>query len=161
MTDILAEFFSHVSPEEARMAVYFLRGRVAHVYEATELGMVEVTGSQITVSPVHAVAREKPRDGGLALGFPRFVHWNKDKAPKQATTVQEIYDLYRRLRTRSGRPPQSVAGSRARRCDQARGGWNPSRSSDAGATPDQRGNRLRFAAQLEQRLAIVLPWIGL
>jgi DNA ligase 1 len=59
--------------------------------------VVEVTGAQITVSPVHTVAQEKIRDGGLALRFPRFVHWRKDKAPEQATTVQEIYDLYRRL----------------------------------------------------------------
>lgn len=62
--------------------------------------VMEVTGAQITVSPVHAVAREKVREGGLALRFPRFLHWREDKAPEQATTVEEIHDLYRRSRRR-------------------------------------------------------------
>ncbi len=62
--------------------------------------VMEVTGAQITVSPVHAVAREKVKEGGLALRFPRFLHWREDKAPEQATTVQEVYDLYRRSRPR-------------------------------------------------------------
>jgi DNA ligase-1 len=59
--------------------------------------VVEVTGAQLTVSPVHTVARRKIRAGGLALRFPRFLHWRADKAAEQATTVQEIYDLYRRI----------------------------------------------------------------
>lgn len=60
--------------------------------------VVEVTGAQLTISPVHMVAGGKLRGGGLALRFPRFVHWREDKSPEQATTVQEIYDLYRRCR---------------------------------------------------------------
>jgi len=58
--------------------------------------VLEVTGAQLTVSPIHAGARQRVKKGGLALRFPRFLHWRKDKSPEQATTVQQIYDLYRR-----------------------------------------------------------------
>jgi DNA ligase-1 len=38
-------------------------------------------------------------DAGLALRFPRFTgRWRDDKAPEDATTVQEILDLYRAAR---------------------------------------------------------------
>jgi DNA ligase-1 len=62
--------------------------------------VMEVTGSQITVSPVHAVAKERVKKGGLAMRFPRFLRWRTDKSSEQATTVAEIYDLYRRVKRR-------------------------------------------------------------
>lgn len=62
--------------------------------------VMEVTGAQLTVSPVHAVAKEKVKRGGLALRFPRFLRWRPDKSPEQATTVAEIYDMYRQVKRR-------------------------------------------------------------
>ncbi len=56
--------------------------------------VMELTGAQLTVSPVHAVARERVKKGGLALRFPRFLRWRDDKEPEQATTTEEIYELY-------------------------------------------------------------------
>jgi len=57
--------------------------------------VVEVSGAELTVSPVHAVARGLVKRGGLALRFPRFLRFRDDKTAQQATTVQEIYDMYR------------------------------------------------------------------
>lgn len=57
--------------------------------------VVEVTGAEFTVSPVHTVARHLLKRGGLALRFPRFIRLRDDKTAEQATTVQEIYDIYR------------------------------------------------------------------
>ena len=58
--------------------------------------VIEVSGADLTISPVHMVAhRLIKRGGGLALRFPRFIRFRPDKAPEQATTVREIYDLYR------------------------------------------------------------------
>jgi len=50
--------------------------------------VLEVSGAEITRSKVHTAAK---KDGkGLALRFPRFKRWRKDKKPEQATTVREI-----------------------------------------------------------------------
>jgi DNA ligase 1 len=62
--------------------------------------VVEVLGAELTLSPIHTAAWGvlKP-DAGLALRFPRFTgRWRDDKAPEDATTVQEILDLYRAAR---------------------------------------------------------------
>ncbi|GBD34229.1 DNA ligase B [bacterium HR34] len=58
--------------------------------------VMEVSGAELTISPVHTVAQDKIKTGGLALRFPRFIRWRDDKSPEQATTVQEIYDIYKR-----------------------------------------------------------------
>jgi DNA ligase 1 len=57
--------------------------------------VVEVAGAELTVSPVHTVAHSLIKRGGLALRFPRFVRFRDDKAAEQATSVREIYDMYR------------------------------------------------------------------
>ena len=57
--------------------------------------VVEVGGAELTVSPVHTVAHHLVKRGGLALRFPRFIRFRDDKTAEQATTVREIYDMYR------------------------------------------------------------------
>jgi DNA ligase-1 len=63
--------------------------------------VMELTGAQLTVSPVHAVAKDRVGKGGLALRFPRFLRWRDDKSAEQATTSQEIYQLYERAARRT------------------------------------------------------------
>ena len=62
--------------------------------------VVEVAGAE-PVSPVHTVAHSLIKRGGLALRFPRFVRFRDDKAAEQATSVREIYDMFRSA-TQSG-----------------------------------------------------------
>ncbi len=50
--------------------------------------VMEVTGAEITYSPIHTAARKKGK--GLALRFPRFLRWRNDKKAEQATTAKEI-----------------------------------------------------------------------
>lgn len=57
--------------------------------------VMEISGAEITVSPVHTVAKAEIKKGGLALRFPKFLRWRKDKSAEDATTVKEIYDLYK------------------------------------------------------------------
>ncbi len=57
--------------------------------------VLEISGAEITASPIHRVAEDKIKHGGLALRFPRFLRWRKDKSAEEATTVQEIYDIYK------------------------------------------------------------------
>jgi DNA ligase-1 len=57
--------------------------------------VIEISGADLTISPVHTVARDKLKEGGLALRFPRFLRWRNDKTAEQTTTVQEIWDIYK------------------------------------------------------------------
>ena len=59
--------------------------------------VLEVIGDEITLSPVHTCAWGKVREGaGLAIRFPRFTgRWREDKSPQDATTEEEIVQMYR------------------------------------------------------------------
>ncbi|MDP6048811.1 MAG: ATP-dependent DNA ligase [Candidatus Bathyarchaeota archaeon] len=63
--------------------------------------VMELLGDEITLSPIHTSAFEQLRkESGLAIRFPRFLRLRDDKAPQDATTVDEIVDMYRaQLRT--------------------------------------------------------------
>ncbi len=58
--------------------------------------VMEILGDEITLSPIHTCAFGRLREeSGLAIRFPRFLRLRKDKAPEDATTVDEIVDMYR------------------------------------------------------------------
>lgn len=58
--------------------------------------VLEIVGSEITVSPVHSCAFGMvEKDAGLAIRFPRFTgRWRDDKNPEDATTTEEILEMY-------------------------------------------------------------------
>jgi DNA ligase-1 len=62
--------------------------------------VVEVVGAELTLSPTHTAGwGQLKEDAGLALRFPRFTgRWRDDKGPEDATTVQELVDLFRLAR---------------------------------------------------------------
>lgn len=55
--------------------------------------VVEVRADEITQSPMHTAGKEK-EGTGYALRFPRILKLRNDKSPEQATSVQEIIDMY-------------------------------------------------------------------
>jgi DNA ligase-1 len=57
--------------------------------------VVEVLGSEITKSPVHTCNWSETEKQGLALRFPRFERWREDKSPEQATSSEEILQMYK------------------------------------------------------------------
>jgi DNA ligase-1 len=59
--------------------------------------VLEVLAAELTPSPKYTAARGRfADDTGLALRFPRFTgRWRDDKAPEDATTTDEILQLYR------------------------------------------------------------------
>jgi DNA ligase-1 len=64
----------------------------------------EVIGAEITLSPVHSAGWDAVRKGsGLAIRFPRLTRVRDDKSPTDATTVQEIVEMYRRRLRAAGR----------------------------------------------------------
>jgi len=58
--------------------------------------VLEVLGAEISISPIHTCAHRKLREGaGLAIRFPRFTGtFRDDKRPRDATTSQELLDMY-------------------------------------------------------------------
>ncbi len=59
--------------------------------------VLEVLGAEITLSPIHMCAMDSIRKGSaLAIRFPRFTgKYRTDKAPEDATTSEEIVEMYR------------------------------------------------------------------
>lgn len=59
--------------------------------------VLEVIGDELTLSPIHPCGYNKIREtAGIAIRFPRFTHnFRWDKAAEDATTVEEIIDMYR------------------------------------------------------------------
>ena len=62
--------------------------------------VLEVLGAELTLSPTHTAAWSRVKqDAGLALRFPRFTgRWRDDKSPEDATTVDELVEMYRTAR---------------------------------------------------------------
>ena len=59
--------------------------------------VMEIIGDELTLSPIHTTAFGKIREGaGIAVRFPRFTgRWRFDKSPEDATTVEEIVEMYK------------------------------------------------------------------
>jgi DNA ligase-1 len=63
-----------------------------------EPGLVlEILSAELTLSPNYTAGWGQIKEHtGLAMRFPRFTgRWREDKAPQDATTTQELIDLYR------------------------------------------------------------------
>lgn len=63
----------------------------------TPVIVLEVTGAEITLSPLHTCAFNFVREGsGMAIRFPRFTgKLRSDKTPEDATTVKEVIEMYK------------------------------------------------------------------
>ncbi|MBI5253602.1 MAG: ATP-dependent DNA ligase [Euryarchaeota archaeon] len=82
-------------------AIKHMHARVLSEFKAdvwfTPAAVIEIIGDELTLSPVHTCAYGVIREGsGIAVRFPRFTgRWRTDKAPEDATTVEEIVEMYR------------------------------------------------------------------
>lgn len=58
--------------------------------------VLEVSGSEITLSPVHTCSFDRyGKDVGLSIRFPRFTgNFRNDKSPDQSTTSVEVQEMY-------------------------------------------------------------------
>jgi DNA ligase-1 len=77
--------------------------------------VLEIRGAELTLSPVHRAALGAVRpEVGLALRFPRFTgRFRDDKAPSDATTSQELLEMYR-SQVRQAPAESAEAGSEGR-----------------------------------------------
>ena len=91
----------------ARMAGHIRTERPARVdshvpadvwFEPSQV--IEVLSAELTVSPNHTAGwGQLKEDAGLSMRFPRFTgRWRDDKEPQDATTSQQLVELYRTAR---------------------------------------------------------------
>ncbi len=58
--------------------------------------VAEILGAELTLSPMHTCCLGKVKPGvGISIRFPRFIRWRPDKRPEDATTEDELYEMYR------------------------------------------------------------------
>ena len=62
--------------------------------------VLEVLSAELTLSPNHTAGwGQLKNDAGLSMRFPRFTgRWRDDKEPQDATTAQQLVELYRTAR---------------------------------------------------------------
>ncbi len=59
--------------------------------------VAEIIGAELTLSPLHTCCWNRVRTGaGISIRFPRFIRWRDDKSPEDATTTQELLEMYMR-----------------------------------------------------------------
>jgi DNA ligase-1 len=65
--------------------------------------VAEIAGAELTLSPMHTAGWGAVRPGsGLAIRFPRFTgRWRDDKAPEDATTTDELLEMYQKQGARA------------------------------------------------------------
>ena len=97
--------------------------KIPHKHPRVETGMeadiwfepkivLEVIGDEITISPIHRAGWGLIKEGfGLAIRFPRFTgKYRFDKGPEDATTVDEIIEMYKRQLKKVSAPPTGGQG---------------------------------------------------
>ncbi|BCU68346.1 ATP-dependent DNA ligase [Sulfolobales archaeon HS-7] len=61
--------------------------------------LMEIRGAELTLSLNHPCCSDVfKKDVGLSVRFPRFIRWRDDKSPEDATTTDEIIEMYNNSR---------------------------------------------------------------
>lgn len=59
----------------------------------------EIRGADFTLSPVYPAAAGLVSDRGISVRFPRMIKRRDDKSVEQATTAEQLAELYRKQGT--------------------------------------------------------------
>jgi DNA ligase-1 len=88
---MLKPFESHVKPPNVESKM------VPDVWFRPQV-VIETIASELTLSPTHTAGMDRVRKGsGISLRFPKFTgNIREDKGPEDATTVDEIIEMYGR-----------------------------------------------------------------
>src|SRR5579884_687667 len=99
----LAEIFERLAPYQASHRPRRVDSRMEPDIWFEPTLVLEVIGAELTLSPIHTAAWGRAQENaGLALRFPRFTgRFRDDKAPEDATTVDELWQMFQRARARN------------------------------------------------------------
>ncbi len=64
--------------------------------------VLEISGAELTRSPIHTCGAPSEAEPGIALRFPRFLRFRDDKGPEEATTVAEVQEMFEKARAGTG-----------------------------------------------------------
>ena len=97
MIDILADLLARLSPEEARMAAYLLRGRVAPEFLPVELGIADKLViralAEATDTPTEKVQRTFHKTGDLGDAAEVLIGREKGRGPSLAEVFSRLEEI--------------------------------------------------------------------
>ncbi|KXK08579.1 MAG: DNA ligase [Microgenomates bacterium OLB22] len=104
ITEIVAELFRDLTPEESRQVSYLLMGRIAPLYDGKEFGMGAKLVDQATIKGLsidpkeYMQKRSQLGDGGLTAQW-----YKREQGHKPSNlSIGEVYSCLKRLTTLSG-----------------------------------------------------------
>ena len=71
--------------------------------------VLEISGAELTKSPIHTCGAQSEDEPGIALRFPRFLRFRDDKSAEETTTVAEVKELFEKAR--AGKAPTKSPAS--------------------------------------------------
>lgn len=111
MTQILAELYKELTPEELEKTVYLLQGRVVPAYEKTEFGMAEKTVVKAVISALSLdksyFEAENRKLGDVGKTTEAFKKQYISFEAKDLTVLEVYHELYR-MATASGNGSQEI-----------------------------------------------------
>jgi len=95
--EVLAQLRDALTPDRIDVAAPGVHSTMAVDYWFQPTIVLEVLGAEITLSPIHTCAFGTVKPGvGLAIRFPRYTgRVREDKRPEDATTAEEIVNMYK------------------------------------------------------------------
>lgn len=111
ITELLAQLFKKLTPEEIEKTMYLLQGRVVPLYEKVEFGMAEKTVVKSVINAVHIEKKvfdtKYKKIGDIGLTVEELKH-DSSSLLRMDLTILEVFESLERMAKSSGDKSQEV-----------------------------------------------------